>query len=92
MASQAIKNWYRDNLIPKYNDALTWQQCLDAINDLDATEQANIITAFKAKNTTEVGKIWGIQLKQNLVALATAEADTALADDQLDLTEIERIV
>ncbi len=92
MASQEQKNWYRDNLIPKYNEALTWQQCLDAINDLDATEQANIVIAFKAKDTTSVGRIWGIQLKQNISALASAEADTALSDDQLNLDEIQRII
>lgn len=72
--------------------SLTWSGMLRALNRATVPDREVIITAIKTGDIRQVGTLMLAQINKVHQTDANAEATTILADDNVDLTELDRIL
>jgi len=63
----------------------------DALKTLSPTDTSDLVTAVQTRNPENIGKVIARVIKRFIEAQTAAEAITILADNALDLVEIERV-
>lgn len=79
-------------LRPKVIDAAVWKDFADAVQALSANQKTQILTAAKRNEYEVVGKRLVQVFMSAMETKISAEADTILADNALDATELERLL
>jgi len=71
---------------------LTWAGMLRALNRATVPDRELIITAIKSGNIRQIGTLINEQLDRVNQSDATTEATAILTDDNVSLTELDRIL
>ncbi len=74
-----------------HTEELTWQDVVQAVGGSDQTTKSQIVNAIKDKKSEDLsGLILGLVLDK-IEYYAKAEAASMMSNDNLSLTELERI-
>ena len=76
----------------QYATKITWAQFVAAMGDLTAQEKAQLIGAIRLGNAQGAGETLIRQVREWAQTQAVAEATTLLADDQISLAELDKVI
>lgn len=88
---QVIAN-IKSRLINKRVSELVWGDITAAVGALSAPQKQVIVEAFRAKDPARVSKLLFKAVRGKVVADATLEANSMMADDSLSLAELQRVL
>jgi hypothetical protein len=79
-------------LAPQYRTSLTWAQLVAGVGDATQLQKQAILQAVIDNDAQLVGSRLIALAAAKINGLASADADSILADDNLTLAELERIL
>lgn len=79
-------------LRPKVIQEMEWSDFASAVSGLSAANKARILDALKRSDTERIGKAMLLAFRSAVESKITTEADTMLADNSLNQTELERLL
>lgn len=80
-------------LLKERIEAAVWSDLISAVqNQFDAQARAQLLAYLKNRDFQDAGQMLGKALLDEMTAAATAEANSLMADDNLTLADLLRIL
>lgn len=91
LTREQVRDRIAQRILREYTDNVTPAQVLQALQNMPAQERNQLVGAVRTGNARRIGQGILLAVRNELVNLATVDADGILADDALSLAEIERV-
>lgn len=92
MTQDEIKKVLVTRLTPKVYNELGWEDVMTVMQSVSPARQGLVLELFMSHRSRELGEMFIVSMKKLAEYKASVEADAILADNALNLKELERIL